>query len=48
MGLRGILIPQDKIFFESFTRQASNILLASQKLNLAFDTKELSIDEAEK
>jgi len=46
MGLREILIPQDKIFFESFTHQANNILLASQKLNAAFDTKQLSIDEA--
>ena len=46
MGLREILIPQDKIFFESFTRQANNILLASQKLNFAFDTRQSSIDEA--
>ena len=46
MGLREILIPQDKIFFESFTHQANNILLASQKLNAAFDTRQLSIDEA--
>jgi uncharacterized protein len=46
MGLREILIPQDKIFFESFTHQANNILRASQKLNAAFDTKQLSIDEA--
>jgi uncharacterized protein len=46
MGLREILIPQDKIFFQSFTRQANNILLASQKLNAAFDTGQLSIDEA--
>jgi uncharacterized protein len=46
MGLREILIPQDKIFFDSFTHQANNILLASQKLNAAFDTGQLSIDEA--
>ena len=46
MGLREILIPQDKIFFESFTHQANNILLASQKLSAAFDTLEISIDEA--
>ncbi len=48
MGLREILIPQDKIFFESFTHQANNILLASQKLSAAFDTREISVDDARK
>ena len=46
MGFREILIPHDKIFFESFTQQANNILLASQKLNAAFDTRQLCIEEA--
>jgi predicted phosphate transport protein (TIGR00153 family) len=48
MGLREILIPQDKVFFESFTHQANNILLASQKLSAAFDARTISIDEARK
>jgi uncharacterized protein len=48
MGLREILIPQDKVFFESFTHQANNILLASQKLSGAFDVQNISIDEARK
>ncbi|MDA4129896.1 MAG: DUF47 family protein, partial [Thaumarchaeota archaeon] len=48
MGLREILIPQDKAFFESFTHQADNILRASQKLNAAFDVQEISVDEARK
>lgn len=43
MGIREILIPQDKIFFETFNKQASNILAASQKLNAAFDTLQLTI-----
>ena len=48
MGIREILVPQDKFFFESFRTQANNILLASQKLNAAFDTRDLSAEEARK
>jgi uncharacterized protein len=48
MGLREILIPQDKVFFESFTHQANNILLASRKLSAAFDAQNISIEEARK
>ncbi len=48
MGLREIFIPQDKIYFEFFTRQAKNIQLASQKLLAAFSTEELSIEQARK
>jgi len=48
MGLREIFIPQDKIYFEFFTRQAKNIQLASQKLLAAFSTGELSIEQARK
>ncbi len=32
LGLREILIPADKKFFESFVAQALNIQLAAQKL----------------
>ena len=46
MGLRGIIIPQDKKFFESFSNQANNILLASQKLYAAFNSGTLSIEDA--
>jgi hypothetical protein len=48
LGLRSILIPEDKKFFESFSNQANNILLASQKLYAAFNTGKLSIEEARK
>ncbi len=48
MGLREILIPQDKKFFELFTAQARNIQLASQKLRAAFSTGEVSIEQARK
>ncbi len=48
MGLREILIPQDKQYFEFFTLQAENIQLASQKLLAAFGTGELSIEQARK
>ncbi len=46
MGLREILIPQDKKYFEFFTLQAKNIQLASQKLLAAFSTGELSVEQA--
>lgn len=46
MGIRGIIIPQDKKFFESFSAQANNILLASQKLFAAFYTCDASIEDA--
>lgn len=36
MGIKEILIPQDKKFFEYFTRQAENIRFASRKLLAAF------------
>ena len=48
MGLREIFIPQEKKYFEFFTLQAKNILLASQKLLAAFSTGELSIEQARK
>lgn len=48
MGIRGIIIPQDKKFFESFSDQANNILLASQKLFAAFNNGTLSIADARK
>ncbi len=48
MGLREILIPQDRKFFEYFTLQAGNIQLASQKLLAAFETGTLSIEQARK
>jgi uncharacterized protein len=48
MSIRDILIPQDKKFFESFSSQATNILLASQKLSAAFNTGKLSIEDARK
>ena len=48
MGLREILIPQDKKYFEMFTAQAGNIRLASQKLRAAFSTGEMSIGQARK
>jgi uncharacterized protein len=46
MGIREILIPQDRIFFDSFMQQANNIFVASQKLNAAFETKEISAEKA--
>lgn len=45
MGLREILIPQDKRFFESFDSQAQNILLASKKLVAAFNLESLTIEQ---
>jgi uncharacterized protein len=48
MGLREIFIPQDKQYFDFFTLQAKNIQLASQKLQAAFSTGELSIEQARK
>ncbi len=48
MGLREIFIPQDKQYFEFFTRQAENIQLASQKLLAVFSTGGLSIEQARK
>ncbi len=48
MGIREILIPQDKIFFEFFTQQAKNIQLASRKLLTAFNDGGISIAEARK
>jgi uncharacterized protein len=48
MGLREILIPQDKKFFEYFTLQAGNIQLASQKLRSAFCPGKVSIEQARK
>ncbi len=46
MGIREILIPQDKKFFELFAVQAGNIQLASEKLLAAFCTRDLPILEA--
>ncbi len=48
MGIRELLIPQDKKFFDSFTIQARNIQLAAQNLLAAFTTGELSIQQARK
>jgi uncharacterized protein len=48
MGLREILIPADKKFYESFRDQAQNILLAAHKLNSAFNAQTLSVEEARK
>ncbi len=46
MGIRELLIPQDKKFFDSFTIQARNIQLAAQKLLAAFNTGDLPIEQA--
>jgi uncharacterized protein len=48
MGLREILIPSDKKFFESFTSQANNILRASEKLVACFETGQISVEQARK
>ncbi len=48
MGLREILIPEDKKFFELFAIEARNIQLASEKLLAAFRTGELPISQARK
>jgi len=47
MGIRQILIPQDKKFFESFHEQAQNILLSSQKLVSSFNDQ-LTIEQGRK
>ncbi len=48
MGLREILIPEDKKFFELFANEAKNIQLASEKLLAAFLTGELPLIQARK
>lgn len=48
MGLREILVPHDKKFFELFAVQAANIQLAAQKLRAAFSEGTLSIADARK
>ncbi len=48
MGLREILIPEDKKFFELFAGEAANIQLASEKLLAAFLTGEPPLIQARK
>ncbi len=48
MGLREILIPEDKKFFELFAGEAANIQLASEKLLTAFLTGEPPLIQARK